>query len=185
MKKIALLALSLCAGCELFQPPPALPAPQWSALEASNFGTMENVSMSERLWFGGGAAEGDIELAFRRGVKRVLDLRFQADELGFDLVEACDAYGIELVAAGLKDAESLSGEDADLVLGVFRDIERRPLLVLCEAGSNSAAFFGLWRSLDHEMPLELALDEARKVGMRPGVLEGFVRAQHARLSEDD
>jgi hypothetical protein len=185
VKRVALLAFALSTGCELFQPPPALPAPEWSALEVSNFGAMENVSMSERLWFGGGVTEPDIELAFRRGVKRVLDLSFQGDDLGFDLVEACDSYGIELVEAGLSDAESLSGDDADLALGVFRDTESRPLLVLCEAGSNSAAFFGLWRSLDHEMPLELALDEARRAGMRPGVLEEYVLAQHARLKEDD
>jgi hypothetical protein len=146
---------------------------------------MENVSMCEGLWFGGGVTEADIELAFRRGVKRIFNLSFDADELAFDLESVCDSYGIELVDADLGDEESLSGEDADLALEILRDLDSRPLLVLCEAGSNSAAFFGLWRSLDHEMPLELALDEARKVGMRPGALEGFVRAQHARLSEDD
>ena len=129
--------------------------------------------------------EPDIELAFRRGVKRVLDLSFQADEFNFDLKLACESHGIELIDAGLNDAESLSGADADLTLEIFRDVDSRPLLVLCEAGSNSAAFFALWRVLDHEMPLDLALDEARRAGMRPGVLEGYVLAQHERLKEDD
>ncbi len=185
MKRLTYLALFAVAGCELFQPPPALPLPEWPELEVSHFGEMQNVSMSERLWFGGGVTEADIELAFRRGVKRVFDLSFKADELDFDLKLACDSYGIELVDAGLDDAESLSGEDAELALEIFRDADSRPLLVLCEAGSNSAAFFALWRVLDHEMPLELALDEARRAGMRPGLLEEFVLAQHARLTEDD
>jgi len=185
LRRLAYLALFAAAGCELFQPPPAVSVPEWSELELSHFGEMQNVSMIERLWFGGGVTEADIELAFRRGVKRVLDLSFQADELDFDLKLACDSYGIELVDADLGDGESLSGEDADLTLEIFRDTDSRPLLVLCEAGSNSAAFFALWRVLDHEMPLDLALDEARRAGMRPGVLEEYVISQHARLKEDD
>lgn len=185
MKKLACVVLIAATGCALFKPPPAPSAPGWPALEASNFGAMENVSMCERLWFGGGVTEGDIDLAFRRGVKHVLDLSFKADELAFDLKLICDSHEIELIDARLGDAESLSAEDADLALQIFRDLDRRPLLVLCEAGSNSATFFALWRALDHEMPLDLALDEARRAGMRPGVLEEYVRAQHDRLSEDD
>jgi len=185
LKRLACFALVAVTSCELFKPPPAVIAPGWPELEASSFGEMANVSMCERLWFGGGVTESDVELAFRRGVKRVLDLSFQDDEPAFDLKLACDSYGIELVDAALLDVESLSEEDADLALGIFRDTDSRPLLVLCEAGSNSAAFFALWRVLDHEMPLDLALDEARRAGMRPGVLEEYVRAQHVRLIEDD
>ncbi len=170
MKKLACVVLIAATGCALFKPPPAPSAPGWPALEASNFGAMENVSMCERLWFGGGVTEGDIDLAFRRGVKHVLDLSFKADELAFDLKLICDSHEIELIDARLGDAESLSAEDADLALQTFRDLDRRPLLVLCEAGSNSATFFSLGRALDLELPLERTLDPSLLEGILPCVL---------------
>ena len=185
MRRNALLALLAVSACELFQPPAEPLPPTWSSLESSDFGAMQNVSMSEQLWFGGGVTEPDIELAFRRGVKCILNLSFRGDEASFDLKRACESFGIELADVGLIDAESLSSDEADATLEILRDMERRPLLVFCEVGSNSAAFFALWRSLDHEMPLGEALNEARMSGMRPGALEEYVRAQHARLSDDD
>ena len=185
VKRLALLGVSLLAGCELFRPPPAILEPEWPQLETSDFGEMQNVSMSGGLWFGGGVTEGDVKLAFRRGVKHILDLSFDGDEVGFDLKEACASNGIELIDAGLVDAESLGGDERALVLEVFRDRERHPLLVVCEAGSTSAAYFALWRILDHEMPIDVALDEARRAGMRPGTLEEYVRAQAALLGRED
>ena len=185
MKRLALLGFSLLAGCELFRPPPAIVDPEWPQLETSDFGEMQNVSMSGGLWFGGGVTESDVKLAFRRGVKNILDLSFDGDEVGFDLKEACASYGIELIDAGLVDAESLGGDERASVLEIFRDRERHPLLVVCETGSTSAAYFALWRILDHEMPIDVALDEARRAGMRPGTLEEYVRSQAALLGRED
>ncbi len=182
MRALALLLLLVTSSCELFQPPAAIPPTPWAELEAANFGGLRNVSKCGEVWFGGGVSEGDVELAYRRGVKSVLDLSFPDEEPDFDIRRTCFDYGIALYDSDLLGADVLSDRNADEALDLFRDTEHHPLLVVCGTASNGATFFALWRALDHEMPLEDAIEEARRAGMRPGPLESYVRAQFERLS---
>ena len=178
LASILLLAASSCA---LFQPPAATPPPPWPKLEASNFGAMRNVSKCGAVWFGGGLTSDDVKLAQRRGVKSILDLSFSGEDLGFDLGRMCADLGIALYDPNLIAPDALTDRNADVALDLFRDPARKPLLVACSSGSNGAAYFALWRALDHGMPLEDALEEARRSGMRPGPLEAYVRGQVERL----
>lgn len=177
-----LLLLLLSSSCELFQPPAAIPPPAWVELEAAYFGDLRNVSKCGDVWFGGGVTGGDVELAYRRGVQSVLDLSFPDEEADFDLRRACFDHGIDLYDPGLLGPDTLTDRNADEALDLFRDAGRHPLLVVCGTGSNGATFFALWRALDHQMPIEEAIEEARRAGMRPGPLELYVRAQFERLS---
>ena len=178
----ALLLIPLAAAsCALFQPPVAAPPPSWPELEASTFGAMRNVSKCERIWFGGALTNEDVELARRRGVQSILDLSFSDEELGFDLGQACSEHGLALYHPNLLGPEDLTDRNAEVALDLLRDPARQPLLVVCSSGSNGAAFFALWRTLDHGMPLAEALEEARRSGMRPGPLEAYVREQAERL----
>ncbi len=182
MRSLAGLLLLVTVGCALFQPPAAIPPAPWAELEAAHFGGLRNVSKCGKVWFGGGATEGDVELAYRRGVRSVLDLGFPGEEPDFDLRRACLDHGIDLYDPGLLGPDALTDRNADEALDLFRDPERHPLLLVCGTASNGATFFALWRALDHQMPLEDALEEARRAGMRPGPLEAYVRAQFERLS---
>ena len=183
VRALAALLLLSATSCELFQPPAVAPPPSWAELETAQFGGLRNVSKCGEVWFGGGITAPDVELAYRRGVRNILHLGFPGEEPDFDLGRACFDYRIDLYDLGLLGAEALTDRNADEALDLLRSDERRPLLVVCGTGSNSATFFALWRALDHEMPLEEAIDEARRAGMRPGALEAFIREQHARLSE--
>ncbi len=193
MRLIPGLLLLILAGCELFQPPAAPPKPPWPELRASDFGAMRNVSKCGDVWLGGGVTLEDVELAYRRGVKSILDLSFPGEGPDFDLGRACSEQDkeknqepeINHYEAGLLGPDALTDRNADFALDLFRDQEQRPLLVVCGSGSNSATFFALWRVLDHEMPLEEALEEARRAGMRPGPLAAYVEGQVARLREKE
>ncbi|MCH2105598.1 MAG: hypothetical protein MK291_03025 [Planctomycetes bacterium] len=182
MRALAALLVLCASSCELFQPPAATPPSPWAELEAAQFGGLRNVSKCGAVWFGGGITGPDVELAYRRGVRNILDLGFPDEEPDFDLGRACFEHGIDLYDLGLLGAEALTDRNADEALDLFRDEDHHPLLVVCGTGSNSATFFALWRALDHQMPLEEAIEEARRAGMRPGPLEAFIRAQHERIS---
>jgi hypothetical protein len=179
LTSILVLAASSCA---LFQPPAATPPLPWPKLEASDFGAMRNVSKCGEVWFGGGLTADDVKLAQRRGVKSILDLSFSGEDLGFDLGRMCADLGIALYDPNLIAPDALTDRNADIALDLFRDPARKPLLVACSSGSNGAMYFALWRALDHDMPLEEALEEARRSGMRPGPLETYVQGQAERLT---
>ena len=182
MRSLACVLLGVTAGCELFQPSPATAPPSWLELEASDFGSMHNVSKCGEVWFGGGITAEDVELAYRRGVESILGLGFPDEDPGFDLGRACADRSINLYDPKLLGPDDLTDQDADFALNLFRDPKRRPLLVVCGTGSNGATFFALWRALDHKMPLDEALEEARRAGMQLGPLETYVREQVERLS---
>ena len=185
VRTLAVLLLLLPSSCALFQPPAAILPPSWVELEAAHFGDLRNVSKCGDVWFGGGVTEEDVELAYRRGVQSILDLSFPEEEPDFDLRRACADNGIALYDLDLLRAEVLSDRNANEALDLFRDTEHHPLLVVCGTASNGAAFFALWRALDHEVPFDEALEEARRAGMRPGPLETYVRAQFERLSSEE
>jgi len=182
VRALAGFLLLVTASCELFQPPAAMPPPPWEELEQSHFGELRNVSKHRGIWLGGGVTEGDIELAYRRGVRSVLDLSFPKENPGFDLRQACFDHGIDCYDPDLLGPDALTDRNADEALDLFRDTEHHPLLVVCGTGSNGATFFAVWRALDHEMPIEEAIEEARRAGMRPGPLEAYIRNQFVRLS---
>jgi len=182
VRSLAWALLLVLAGCELFQPPAAIPLPPWPELEASDFGAMRNVSKCGDVWFGGGITEEDVELAYRRGVKSVLDLSFPHEDPGFDLGRECSDLGINLYDPNLLAPDALTDRNAEIALDLFRDPERHPLLVVCGSGSNGAMFFALLRVLDHQMPLAEAQEEALRAGMRPGKLGVYLAEQVEKLS---
>ena len=61
-------------------------------------------------------------------------------------------------------------------------LERKGLLLLvCGTGSRSAIFFAIHRAAVCGAPLDVALEDARAAGMKPGEPEPFVRQQVERL----
>jgi hypothetical protein len=58
--------------------------------------------------------------------------------------------------------------------------EDEPLLMYCGTGRRCAAFLAIHRAADLDVPLDEAIAEARRAGMRPED-EAFVQAQVERL----
>jgi protein tyrosine phosphatase (PTP) superfamily phosphohydrolase (DUF442 family) len=56
-----------------------------------------------------------------------------------------------------------------------------PRLIFCGTGGRSAMFFAIHRVVDQGVPLDQALLEARRAGMKPGAPADFVRRQTERL----
>ena len=156
-------------------------APESLRLESSELGGMHNVSSVGNVWLGGLPSVEDLDLARRRGIERVIDLRVPEETLDYDLRGECARLGLECVSISLQAPDDLPDSAVNLFVASLADTET-PTLVFCGDGSRSAMFFAVHRVVNGGLDVEEALYEARCAGMQPGAPEEFVRAQIQRLA---
>jgi protein tyrosine phosphatase (PTP) superfamily phosphohydrolase (DUF442 family) len=151
---------------------------------SSSFGEMRNVSVSDPVWFGGSPCREDLELAKRRGIKRVIDLSSSNEELRCDVAAICKELEVEYFTASVSAAGQQGDEGVDLVLGWLAPESAVPTLMFDGSGARCATFVAIHRAVSFGVPVDEALTEARRAGMRPGASEDFVRRQIERLTAD-
>lgn len=149
---------------------------------SSTFGEMRNVSVSGPIWFGGAPCRQDLELAERRGIERVIDLSSSSEVPRCDVSSTCKALGMEYLKAAAEGESERCDEAVDLVLGWLESGSARPTLMFDGTGGRCASFIAIHRAVAYGVPLEEALVEARRAGMKPGDPEEFVRDQVERLT---
>lgn len=172
--KPAVLALLLLAACKTL---PDEPVPNgWPPFESASMGEMVNVHRVGELWVGGLPSQTDLELAARRGLKQILDVRPAHQAAGDDLPLAARELGLDFVSLSF-DAEQPDPAIVERALGELR----RPgaKLLFCNDGGGAALILAVHRVRDQGVPLEEALSEARRMGMKPGAPEDFVRRSAA------
>ncbi|MFT7487370.1 MAG: hypothetical protein ACI9F9_003231 [Candidatus Paceibacteria bacterium] len=163
----------------------------YPSIQAGSFGEMRNVSTMGPIWFGGMVCEQDMNLARRRGVKRVIDLSTPNEKGACSIAAACERYGMEYMTAAIREGGSPSDEAVDFVMEWLSDGCPRvvdgthrglPTLMIDGSGGRGASFVAIYRVHWLGVPIEEALIEARRAGMRPGSPEVFVRAQVERIA---
>lgn len=136
------------------------------AIEVVELGTLRQVSLCSGIWFGSAPAPEDLDLARRRGVRRVLVI----DDAGPEGVEAlCDELELELLRFRIRGARVDEGEAREVVgllSGNGTEARDGDTLLYSEDGSMAAALFAVHRVLHDGVALERALVEARRAGMR-------------------
>lgn len=155
-------------------------------VEPAEFGSMRNVSVSGSAWIGSRPGVKDLDLAARRGIVAAIDLACTPNAASRDLESACAVHRIEYVPVGLGFENGgrgeITGGDVERVLGELRRRAGKPHLFFCAHGDRAAMLFAIHRVLDADVPLEQALVDARRAGMKAGRSESFVREQVERLS---
>ena len=159
-------------------------------LEPAELGAMRNVSVSEGIWFGSVPNAEDLDLARRRGIERVVDLRptsqIDAPPGGFEpapcpVGEACQELELEWTVPGLPDDPTTTRASlVDCVLDSL-DGDAPRVLLYCADGSTCALFFAIHRVVNQGVDLESALLEARRAGVQGAAGEEFIRREVARL----
>jgi hypothetical protein len=154
--------------------PPLLPTP--------SLGSMHNVSVRETVWTGSHPTPEDLDIADRRGIGRALDISLPEEQLGFDVGETCERLGMEYVRLQRGSAGRIPDDEA--VDELLEELRRAnvPTLLFSGNGDRAAMVCAVWRVVECGIPVDEAIDEARRSGMKPGAPVAFVRAQVARLS---
>lgn len=187
----------VCASlaCKSFRESLEVPPP-YPPMQDAQLGNMVNVFSCGPLWFGSAPTLEDLDLASRRGLEMVLSVCTPREDPDFDLAAECEALGLEFVDLG-GSQEELSDEQVDRGLreietSIQRALSRADstsempdggLLVFCGDGSRSAVLVAIHRAALQGVPIEKALLEARRAGMKPGESEDFVRSQVGRIRD--
>lgn len=174
MRFLALVALLWLAACKTL---PQEPTPnEWPTFESASMGAMANVHRVGDLWIGGLPVRADLELAARRGLKQVLDVRPAHQSPGEDLAAAAREHGMDFVTLAFDPERP----DPAIVERALTEMRRPgPKLLFCSDGGGAALILAVHRVRDQGVPLEEALGEARRMGMKPGAPEDFVRRSAA------
>ncbi len=174
------LVLAACAG-----PRSRETVPAWPPLEPAELGEMHNVAVSDGIWIGSEPCVADLDLAYRRGIRRVISLCAAAECPEYDLRVACESLGMQCYQISPRDPAALDEEAVDRALALLAEAESSGIrtLMFSSDGSRCAAIFAIHRVVREDMPLEEALLEARRAGLRSGD-EAVVRRHAERLLAD-
>lgn len=174
---LVIVAGTSCRSSRSSQAPAAYPP-----VVSSDFGGMRNVSVAGPIWLGAKPSEEDLELARRRGICQVIDLTRSDEEKPTGVASICERLELEYIDADLPDAPLPTPESVDLVLECLAADELAPTLMFDGTGGRCAIYLAIHRIIKWQVPLEEALMEARRAGMKPGEPEQFVREQVERIT---
>lgn len=152
-------------------------------LERGELGSARNVTTWGDLTMAGQPSVEDLELAKKRGITRVLNVRTapELERMDWSEAAACADLGVEYVQVGFG-GEDVTDEVVDLVLATLD----RPApdgggtLFHCASGNRTALFVALLRMRDDGLSYDEALADAQAAGLKPGSLP-LLEAQAERL----
>jgi uncharacterized protein (TIGR01244 family) len=144
------------------------PAPR---LEKSPLGSMPNSSAFADIHFGGQPSKADLAEAKKKGIKSVLNLR-TAGETDLDEGPLVKELGLKYYHVPFQGAAALTDEVFEKTRSILNDKNARPLLLHCGSANRVGAIWLAHRVLDHKVPYEDALKEAKAIGLQtPGLVE--------------
>ena len=186
---IVLAAAMVGAGC--FGKSARLDGPTEPRLASDRLGSVRSALTFDGDWMGGMPLaedlDEDLDLAHRRGVAVIIDLRDAGSRETLPLDDAAERVGMELVvidrALAGSSLQDLTSEISNAAVDVVRDWlgapERRGVLLLDDDGSLAAAVYAIYLIADRDVDEADVLRAARASGMTDDDA-AFVRSQVAR-----
>jgi len=145
---------------------PVIEGPPSGDLTRTVLGDAGTVHTVGPLWLAGQPSAADLEALATEGVELVIDLRLPEEDRGYDEAATVEALGMRYVNPAFGSAEDLTDEVFERVRDLLRRNADKGVLLHCKAASRVAAVWLAARVLDEGVPYEVALEEARRVGLR-------------------
>ena len=122
-----------------------------------------------------------LELAERRGVEVVIDLRdvIPDDPEAFDIARGVRDLGLRYEWIPFQSG-LIEDEAVDQVMDQLTAEGRGQVLVFSETGARGAMLLAIYRTSVMDVSIGRALEDARRCGMKPGASEDQVRRQIVR-----
>jgi len=157
--------------------PAAAQAPE--ALEPAICGALEKVHELGGVYTAGQPTAEDLAAAREAGIRTVIDLRKPGEDRGYDEAAAAEALGLDYVTLPWNGPAELTDEVFERGRELLRTAER-PLLFHCASANRCGALWIPYRVLDEGVPLDVAVAEAKTIGLKTPEYESKARAYVAR-----
>ena len=148
-------------------------------LIAAEMGDMGSIHVCGNVWLGELPSKTALDIVNRRGFRTLISLMPSDSPADREVAAECRSIGLAFVPVGI-DHEIPDNRDVDRVMQALNMDGRGLVLMYSQTGSQAIMFFAIYRVVYENVPLEAALEAARRCGMTPDQSE-FVRAQVARL----
>ena len=132
------------------------------------------VSLVGDLYLAGQPAPEDFEALRDAGVRTIVDLRREGELATFDEPALVAELGLEHVRVPFGSPDQLTDEVFDRTRELLREAQP-PIVLHCGSANRVGAVWIPWRVLDQGVPLEQAVEEAKRVGLRAEALEAKAR----------
>lgn len=167
---VAGLILAGCAESTSRQPAPSAaqvqPAdPARETVQTAGIGSIPNLTRLGDLYFAGQPSAGDLALLPDAGVTTVISLRHEAELGGFDEKSAVQDLGLQYLEVPWNGPAELTDDVFDRTRAMLLEVDS-PTLFHCGSANRVGAVWLPYRVLDEGVPVEQAVEEARKIGMR-------------------
>ena len=153
---------------------PARPKPPEDKLAPATVGDLK-VQKFGQIYLGGQPSADDLAKFKQAGGKTVVNLRDEAENTKFNETSVLAGLGIDYHNPGFRNADALSDPIFRRVRDLLANGNNAPLLLHCASGNRVGAIWMAHRVLDHGVPYEQALEEAKAVGMKPEAFEAKVK----------
>ncbi len=161
------------------QKPKSEPKPL-PVLEACKLGEVDRIHRLDKVFLAGQPTAEDFKLAkTQEGLKFVINLR-TTEELEYDEAATLKGLGVEYLHLPVQSPAALNDATFDKARKVLADKKNHPVMLHCASANRVGAVWLAYRVLDDKVPLEKALDEAKKVGLRSPDLEAKAKDYIAR-----
>ena len=174
MPRLTILASGLLAVSLVFGQPPAwttgakiAPVAVGQSPNSSAFGS--------QVYFAGQPSETDLAEYSKLGVKTIVNLRMPAEmeKAGFDEAAVAKAAGMEYVSIPVTGIP----EDSDLAK-IYAELNKAgsgKVLMHCATSNRAGVAWAAFRSTQHKLPAEDALNEGKAAGLKSPALEKLTR----------
>ncbi len=145
-------------------------SPKPAKVEAVELGDTKNVHRVGDLFLAGQFTKEDLDKIKNAGVERVITLRTEG-EIDWDEKQLVENAGLQFAAASFRKPETLTDAIFDEVCVLLKNKQGKTLLH-CGSANRVGAVWLVHRVLEEDVPVDTALEEARKIGLRtPGYEE--------------
>jgi len=177
------LLLTVLAACASFGDSGVDGGVEPGTIERSELGSARNVTVLGDLTMSGQPAAEDLELAAKRGVTRVINIRTtpELERLGWDEGARCAELGLEYVHLPFRgDTATDEVYDGLIQLLDMPAPDAGGTLFHCASGNRTAMIVALLRMQRDGVAYDAALADAQAAGMKPSSLAPL-EAQATRL----
>ena len=139
-------------------------------LKKVQLGKTKNLHQYGNVFLAGQFTPEDIALIKAAGVETVITLRTDG-EIDWDEASALKAAGISFVAVPFRKPDSLTDDVFDKVRKLLKDNGDKKVMLHCGSANRVGAVWAACRACDQGVPAELAIQEAKQVGLRTAEYE--------------